>query len=111
MTEKTPTFEELMESALATFRDRRSSYGNSIDKFGEVMHALFPQGLGIDGPQQWAWLGLMVQVVHKLTRYSNSYYDQSSHDSIHDLGVYAFLLQELDRKTSAEDRERRGGQA
>jgi len=111
MTEKTPTFEELMESAIATFRDRRSSYGNSIDKFGEVMHALFPQGLGIEGPQQWAWLGLMVQVVHKLTRYANSYGGESSHDSIHDLGVYAFLLQELDLKTSAEGRARRVDEA
>lgn len=97
------TFKDLINNAMETFLNRRNTYGNSIQKFGNVMDALFPDGLMIKNADEWARFGLLVQVVHKLTRYTNAY-DKAHQDSMHDLGVYAFLLEELDIQ-QASDRD------
>jgi len=88
---------ELLEKASDTFTERGDTYGDSVHRFGATMAALFPDGITLHGAQDWDRMGLLVQIVSKLTRYVNDF--QTPHlDSIHDMGVYAFMLEAEDTK-------------
>ncbi len=94
-----------LESGATTYRERNKQYGDSYYKFGKVMAELFPDGFIFAGANSldpkkaahdWNRLGILVQIVSKLTRYSNDF-SKPHHDSIHDIMVYAAMLQELDQ--------------
>lgn len=84
-----------LELGAKTYRERNVEYGDSYHKFGRVMLALFPDGLTIETVNKWNRLGVLVQIVSKLTRYSNDFYNPHR-DSIHDIMVYAAMLLELE---------------
>ena len=95
---------DCMEKALATFKERNVQYGDSYTRHGEVMHKLFPTPLVLkgDGVDAFNRLGVLNMIVSKLVRYCQNF--NSPHiDSIHDLGVYAFILEELD--TNLKEKE------
>lgn len=91
------TVPELLKAAATTYAERRAVYGPSEIKFGQVMTALFPDGLTCTTEADFIRLGLFVQIVSKLCRYSQSVQSSPHLDSIHDLGVYAFMLEHADR--------------
>lgn len=86
---------ELLKQAQATFDERAATYGRSYHLFGSVMQALFPHGLVLGTTADWNRMGALVQIVNKLTRYS-AHWDAPHKDSIHDIIVYAAILEELD---------------
>lgn len=86
-----------MQEAFATYQKRRKTYGPSEVRFGEVMSKLFPQGLACHGDDDFIRLGLFVQIVSKITRYANDFGNPHV-DSVHDLGLYAFMLEGEDRR-------------
>lgn len=91
-----------LEGALETFKDRGKTYGDSPRKFGEIMQALYPGGLTIEGADQWERFGLLLQIVSKLSRYTTD--PSKGHiDSIHDLGVYSLMLESVDLQISIEE--------
>jgi hypothetical protein len=87
----------IMRDMLATYQERRGTYGPSEQLFGAVMHALFPKGLRLDTPDAWTRYGLFHQIVGKLTRYAKDF--NTPHvDSVHDLSVYGAMLEAEDRR-------------
>jgi len=87
-----------MREALATYAERRAVYGASEQMYADVMLALFPDGLALDTREAWVRFGLFTMIISKVTRYANDF--KTGHvDSIHDLGVYAFMLEGEDRKS------------
>ena len=97
---------DCMKAAQRTFEERRAVYGENYLRFGRVMQAMFPDGLTVGTEEDWNRLGLFVQQVSKLTRYSNDF--RNGHvDSVHDCGVYSFMLESLDRQ--AEDKRSDNG--
>ena len=71
---KQNSVESIFKDALKTFKERNKAYGDNYHQHGKVMMALF------------------------LTRFTQNW--PSSHlDSIHDMGVYAFILESLDRES------------
>lgn len=86
---------ENMNRAIETYKARNPVYGDNYKHFGEVMTALFPKGVKLSTKEDWNRFGVLVHIVSKLSRYTTR--PQNGHaDSIHDLGVYAFMLEELD---------------
>jgi hypothetical protein len=88
-----------LAEALETYRVRNKLYGNNYKRFGAVMAALYPDAGSANcvnmTADQWNRLGVIVQIVSKLTRYVAN--PAVGHlDSIHDAGVYCFILEELD---------------
>lgn len=84
-----------MAQALETIKEKRKQYGDSYLKYGKVMMALFPNGIKTYDEEDFNRLGLLNMIVHKLVRYTNQW-ENKHQDSIHDLGVYAFMLEALD---------------
>lgn len=91
--------DECMAQALDTLKEKRKEYGDSYLKYGQVMMALFPNGITVYDAEDFNRLGLLNMIVHKLVRYANQW-ENKHQDSIHDLGVYAFMLEALDTHDS-----------
>lgn len=84
-----------LEEALETYKERNKIYGDNYKQFGYIMTALFPSGIPGDSPLAWNRLGVIVQIVSKLSRYAQNI-GEPHKDSIHDIIVYAAMLEELD---------------
>jgi hypothetical protein len=84
-----------MERGAATYRERNKRYGNNYKRFGEIMMALFPDGLTINTVEHWNRMGVIHMIIAKMSRYVTD--PKRGHlDSAHDMGVYSFMLEELD---------------
>tara|TARA_Y100000385_G_C12588993_1_gene423851 strand:+ start:103 stop:396 length:294 start_codon:yes stop_codon:yes gene_type:complete len=90
---KTPV--DCMEGALKTFKERNKTYGDNYHRHGKVMMSLFPNGVNLSTEKEWNRFGIINMIVSKLTRYSENWPNHHQ-DSVHDLGVYAFMLESLD---------------
>lgn len=110
--------ELLMEASLKTFAERNASYGNNFLNVGKAMLALFPNGITLQTAEDFTRFHILELNVVKLCRYCNNFVAGGHDDSIHDQGVYAFILQGIDeavrqgdlfanhpRKTAGEDVE------
>lgn len=86
---------ERLEKALATYRERNAQYKDSFSRWGPVFAALFPDGITVRTPDDWNRLTTLGHIVDKLVRYTTDFTNPHE-DSIHDLGVYAFILQGID---------------
>jgi hypothetical protein len=91
----------LMQSGASTYRARNKVYGDSYHRHGQVMKALYPQGVELKTIEDFNRFGIVNMLVSKITRYAND--PSLGHiDSIHDMGVYSFMLEELDRTYQGE---------
>lgn len=91
---------EQLRKAAAIYEERNALYGDNYRRFGQVWVALFPDGISTtsshDPVGDCNRLGILVQVVSKLTRYCQNFNAGGHIDSLDDLIVYAAMLQELD---------------
>ena len=83
-----------MQQAIKTFQERNKTYGDNYLQHGEVMQALFPKGVHLNSVHEHNRFGIINMIVAKLTRYCQG--EKPHQDSIHDLGVYAFILESVD---------------
>lgn len=87
---------DLMRKAIETFA-ARSSYGPAdFKKQGTIMHTLFPDGMQTLTVEQCSRFVVLSIIVTKLCRYAEHAHDNGHDDSIHDIGVYSFILQAMD---------------
>ena len=91
-----PTVPELLERAAAKYRERNAQYGNNYKNFGPILMALFPEGISIKDAHDANRFGVLIQIIAKLSRYAVNFGVGGHQDSIHDLQVYAAMLEELD---------------
>lgn len=91
---------DALRAAAKIYEERNALYGDNYKHFGRVMEALFPDGLKFSllGPKDWNRLGVLVQIVGKLTRYCPNFFEGGHDDSLDDLAVYAMMLKELDEE-------------
>lgn len=89
------TVPQILTDAAKTFAERNAVYGDNYKNFGWAMHAMFPDGLTIDNVESWNRLGILVQVVSKVTRYAAAFENGGHQDSAHDACVYSAMLEEL----------------
>lgn len=94
---------DLLEEAAETYRERNKVYGDNYKLVGNVMAALFPDGLHVKTPHDWNRLHIFLLGVVKQTRYVNNW-DKGGHkDSIHDLVVYSAMQEEIDDNAPGRD--------
>lgn len=89
-TEKKSPADEL-ERAAEIFRERQAVYGKNWIQFGPMMHEIFPEGLKIETAEEWARLGILIQVANKFTRICQTFKKGGHIDSSDDLAVYASM--------------------
>lgn len=94
------TVPEILRAGADTYEARNAVYGDNYKRVGEVMAALFPQGLTLRTAEQFNQWHLFELMVVKMTRFTNSKLEHA--DSIHDLQVYAAMVQSLIKKGTFE---------
>lgn len=105
---KLPSAPDILESGAETYRERNKVYGDNYKQFGYVMDALFPAGYTAESPAEWNRLGLLIQIVNKLGRLTTDI-DNPHIDSIHDIMVYAAMLEEICIPNQPQDASQRPG--
>tara|TARA_Y100000401_G_C8270209_1_gene197956 strand:- start:207 stop:506 length:300 start_codon:yes stop_codon:yes gene_type:complete len=88
-----PSADKILLSMAKTFRERNKIYGDNYKSVGEVMMALFPDGIELSSKDQFNKWHLFELMVVKLTRFANT--NLSHKDSIHDAAVYAAMVESL----------------
>lgn len=88
------TVPEILKEKADLFEAKGKEYGNTYKEYGNVMLALFPEGIKTENTKEW-WnkFGIFNMLVHKLMRIAKTNF--SSVDSIKDVQVYAAMLEEL----------------
>lgn len=99
------TVPEIMELARDTFQTRNAQYGDSYKHFGVIMELLVEMnGIKLTdmSDQDHNRFALVHKIIDKLLRYMASFQPgvPGHIDSVHDLGVYAFMLESIERSDS-----------
>lgn len=91
---------EALHQAAAIYEQRNALYGDNYKRFGKLLAALFPDGISIasaeDPVKAGNRLGVLIQILSKITRYCENFERGGHADSLDDLAVYAMMLRELD---------------
>jgi hypothetical protein len=77
--------------ALELLKKKQKEYGDSPNTIGPVLEALFPNGIEIQGAEEFARFATFINCVAKINRYANNY-ETGHKDSAMDLINYAATL-------------------
>ena len=95
-------FEEVIEEAKRTFIERNRAYNDGWVVHGEIMASLFPDGITLNSPEDFSRFLLLEMCLSKLNRYAQNFESGGHKDSIHDLGIYSFILETYDEILKGE---------
>lgn len=90
------TAADKLEAMAATFRERNAVYGNNFERLGHAMAAMFPDGLTLKGHDDFTRFYFLILQQVKLSRYVTNFHKGGHADSVHDMAVYAALLEAYD---------------
>lgn len=90
---KAPTVPEILREMAATFEQRNKIYGDNYKLVGPVMAALFPKGVQLSTPDDYNRWHIFELIIVKITRLAQS--ELRHTDSIHDVAVYAAMLEKI----------------
>ncbi len=96
----------IFKESMDTIIEREALYGSSSGDLGRALAALFPEGITLKSPEDFARFHDFQQVAAKLNRYAKSFAEGGHLDSIHDAGNYAKLLEALDRRSQSDAEEK-----
>lgn len=94
--------EAALNEAKKINRERHKVYKTGYKVHGRIMKELFPDGLKLETPEDFTRFYFFDNIVAKLVRYTTNL-DRPHHDSILDLGVYAFMLTQYDKDLAKGD--------
>ncbi len=88
----------MLQQASEIFKQRAEVYGDNYKRFGKIFNLLLTDKIIIETDHDWDRVGLMVQIVSKLTRYCENFNKGGHDDSLADLSVYAAMLRSYDKE-------------
>ena len=90
-----------MEAAIQTYIERSAIYGpGGFKEHGQVLKALFPNGLKLETEEELSRWVVFNMLLTKVCRYAKHMTSGGHQDSIHDLGVYSFILEDFDESAN-----------
>lgn len=87
---------EILREAATTYEERNKVYGDNYMRVGNVMAAIFPDGVMLKTPDDHNRFHIFMLGIVKLTRYAVNWDGGGHQDSIHDNTVYSAMLEEID---------------
>lgn len=88
---------KIIEEAAKTFKERQAVYGDNYELAAKAIEAFFPNGIPLKTVQDHERFHIFMLIIIKLSRYANSW-NKPHQDSIHDAGIYSFMLEAIDQK-------------
>ena len=90
--------DKILEKMAETFRERNKLYGSNYNAVGEVLIALFPEGVTLKTKEDFIRWHFMDWKVGKLTRFART--KMTHTDSLHDDAVYTAMLEDFILRTA-----------
>ncbi len=90
-----------LQAAIEKYKQRSSQYGDVFTQVGQIAAILLPSGAACKYSHDHARMQLLLQVIAKLCRYTSHFESGGHQDSLHDLIVYAAMLEAMDEKEDA----------
>lgn len=85
-----------LEAAVVLFKERNLDYGNSFVTHGDILKALFPDGLHLMSADDFTRFGVFNAIVGKMNRQAANF-DKGGHlDSMRDIIAFAAMQIEVD---------------
>ena len=97
LSEKPLPVAEVMQEAAKTFEIRQSVYGDNYKLAALALESFFPDGVPLKTANDHERFHIFMLIVVKLSRYANGW-KKPHQDSIHDAGIYSFMLEAIDKK-------------
>jgi hypothetical protein len=94
----------ILAQMAATFRERNAVYKENAKMAGEVLAALYPNGVTLKTAADHEWWHVWCLLFVKLTRFVVS--EHTHVDSIHDLAVYAAIIETRVRNAQRKETKR-----
>jgi hypothetical protein len=94
--------EKSFSEKLAIIEERNKTYGSNFDVQGNVMSAIFPNGLELKTESDWKRIGVFMNIIGKITRYANTFSEGGHKDSLVDTCNYCTILEFLDKNCEVE---------
>lgn len=98
---------EKIEAALETAKDRSLIYGEGHFDTGRAMANLFPNGVTLRTDEDFARFMTFCLIMVKISRYAHNFSMGGHRDSIHDNGVYSFILEDIDDHYSKQKKPKK----
>lgn len=92
---------DILKECSELYKQRNKVYADNYKRHGEIMLALFPNGITLKTKDDHNRFGLLTQKVYKLTRYGENFHKGGHEDSIIDDCTYSAMLAELDMDIKA----------
>jgi hypothetical protein len=96
--------QDRLKAAMETAETRAKVYGAAGQEghrsTGAALAKLFPNGLWLHTEEEFTRFLLFSMIMTKVGRYAKNIDNGGHQDSIHDLGVYSFLLEDFDDNPS-----------
>jgi hypothetical protein len=97
---KEPTIREnagnILANAAKIYKSRNEEYGDAYKKFGNLVIALFPDGVVLKTKEDFDRWGVLTILLSKIQRYCANFNKGGHPDSLDDSMSYSAMLQELD---------------
>jgi len=92
------TVPEMLEELAELYKQRNKLYGDNYKTHGDVMIALFPDGIKLKKPEDFNRYSCFKEILTRCGRYAYSFDNGGHEDSLRDISVYAQMLRELDNE-------------
>lgn len=96
---KVTSVPDRLRAAADLFEERNAAYGSNFVTMGPVLHAMFPQGLTVETPDEWQRIFSIVMFAMKTTRYASNIRRGGHRDSLDDQAVYSLMAAYTDDLT------------
>jgi hypothetical protein len=91
----------IFEEAMKTYIERSKVYGpGGFEEHGKILLALFPSGLTLSTEEEFSRWVVFNNILTKVCRYAKHLNKGGHQDSIHDLGVYSFIMEDFDARSN-----------
>lgn len=100
------SIEDKLRKAIKTAEERGKVYGHDGSEVtGRAIAMLFPDGLTLKTPDDFARFAIFNMMMAKIGRYTKNFAKGGHSDSVHDIGVYSFILEDLDDRCNHRKRQ------
>lgn len=86
---------DYLSEGAEVFKRGGGAYKDAYLVYGDVMAALFPEGLNVRTVEDWQRLGVFNQIMTKVTRYAMTLESGGHADSALDISVYGAMLRSI----------------
>lgn len=84
--------DKILEAMAQTFKEKNTKYKDNYTDVGQILKILFPEGIYLKTEEDFVQHHFVDWMIGKLTRFAKT--DFKDTDSIHDMAVYAAMLED-----------------